>query len=433
MKVIGLEIKNIGIIEDVNLTLDKALMLFYGDLRQGKSTILKAFQWGVGGAFPADILRHGSSEGHVIIRLNNGSITRSWYRGADQTTKARDIILIKEGRQVVRPAAEIAALLNPFLKDPEYLAKMSSLERKKYFVEMFSIDTDSLDKEYTTLEGEAKTLRAEIKAYGEIIITPLQKVDLEVFRRQRRAVHSDNEELSRLHREAVAKVVAHNGEIDKAAEDLIVQGTYLEKIRAEIDRLQAQLDVALTQANAAQAFLNANVKQEKPAPPELKSVGDIDALIEEGAAQNVRAEQVEKDEKRLQEKTNKELSLVEKESRQRDIREEKLALLAKISESCGVPELKFFEDGGFSYQAVADGMLSTSQIMRLSEAISGLYPEGLGITLLDRAESLGRSIFDFVARAKAEDKTILAAIVGERPAAVPADVGVFVVENGRIA
>lgn len=433
MKVIGLEIKNIGIIEDVNLTLDKALMLFYGDLRQGKSTILKAFQWGVGGAFPADILRHGSSEGHVIIRLNNGSVTRSWYRGADQTTKARDIILIKDGRQVVRPAAEIAALLNPFLKDPEYLAKMSSLERKKYFVEMFSIDTDSLDKEYTTLEGEAKTLRAEIKAYGEIVVAPIEKIDLEVFRAQRRQVHADNEDLARLHREALAEVAAHNGEIDKAAEDLVTQGESLLRLRTEIDRLQAQLDNALTQANAARAFLDANVKREKPAPPELKSVGDIDTLIEQGTEQNIRSEQADKDAKRLQEKTNKELSLVEKESRQRSIREEKLALLAKISESCGVPTLQFFEDGGFAYQSVADGMLSTSQVMKLSEAISGLYPEGLGITLLDRAESLGKSIFDFVARAKAEDKTILAAIVGERPAVVPADVGVFVVENGRIS
>jgi hypothetical protein len=37
-----------------------------------------------------------------------------------------------------------------------------------------------------------------------------------------------------------------------------------------------------------------------------------------------------------------------------------------------------------------------------------------------------------VERATQEKKTILATIVGERPANVPQNIGVFVVENGRI-
>ena len=62
--------------------------------------------------------------------------------------------------------------------------------------------------------------------------------------------------------------------------------------------------------------------------------------------------------------------------------------------------------------------------------LSNLYPAGFGVDLIDRAESLGKSIFDFVEQAKAENKTILASIVGEKPAQVPADVGVFVVGAG---
>jgi hypothetical protein len=38
----------------------------------------------------------------------------------------------------------------------------------------------------------------------------------------------------------------------------------------------------------------------------------------------------------------------------------------------------------------------------------------------------------FVERAKREDKTILATIVGERPATSPPEVGVWVVENGKL-
>jgi hypothetical protein len=77
-------------------------------------------------------------------------------------------------------------------------------------------------------------------------------------------------------------------------------------------------------------------------------------------------------------------------------------------------------------------MLSGSQIMRLSEELSNLYPKDLGIGLIDRAESLGKSVFLLIDRAKEEDKTILATVVGERPAEVPEEVGVWIVEKGEV-
>jgi len=38
-----------------------------------------------------------------------------------------------------------------------------------------------------------------------------------------------------------------------------------------------------------------------------------------------------------------------------------------------------------------------------------------------------------VDRAKKDDKTILVTVVGEKPAVTPVDVGVFVVENGKLS
>ena len=78
------------------------------------------------------------------------------------------------------------------------------------------------------------------------------------------------------------------------------------------------------------------------------------------------------------------------------------------------------------------GMLSTSQLMRLSKDLSALYPPGFGIDLIDRGESLGQSIYDFIERAKRDDRTILATIVGDAPAKSPPEVGVFVVKGGKV-
>jgi DNA repair exonuclease SbcCD ATPase subunit len=45
MKIQKLIIKNIGIIEDTTIEFNKPLLLFYGEIRQGKTTILNAVRW----------------------------------------------------------------------------------------------------------------------------------------------------------------------------------------------------------------------------------------------------------------------------------------------------------------------------------------------------------------------------------------------------
>ncbi len=77
-------------------------------------------------------------------------------------------------------------------------------------------------------------------------------------------------------------------------------------------------------------------------------------------------------------------------------------------------------------------MLATSQLLRLSQILCGKFPEGLSLSLLDRAESLGENVMQLVEQAKAQNRTILATIVGNKPAEIPADVGVWVVTGGRV-
>ena len=47
-------------------------------------------------------------------------------------------------------------------------------------------------------------------------------------------------------------------------------------------------------------------------------------------------------------------------------------------------------------------------------------------------EKAGELAGEYVDKAKREESTILATIVGEKPAQVPENIGVFVVENGEL-
>jgi hypothetical protein len=114
------------------------------------------------------------------------------------------------------------------------------------------------------------------------------------------------------------------------------------------------------------------------------------------------------------------------------LRDNKRGLLAQIAESSPIKDLSFSEDGEPMYRGTTLEMLSDSQGMELTSALAALYPQGIGVELIDRGESLGKRIFEFVDYAQKHNRTVLATIVGDAPATVPDDVGVFVVENGKV-
>lgn len=425
MKVTKLSIKNIGIIADTVITLDKPLILFYGEIKQGKSTILKAVRWLCGGEFPQDIIRHGADEASAELEFEGGLIGRSWYRAKDGSTKARPVVFVRGGKPVASPVSEIKRFLNPFLLDQDFLRNKNELERRRYFTELFAVDTTALDSELFDKEREARDLRVEIKSYGEIDLTPVEPVDIA-------AAQSKLEEIRRQHNEALTKfdaantsVVEFNGKVSRAIETRGDIASALADHEKKVAELKARLE-------SADKWIAENPMKPEAVRPTAPDTSAIEKIIQEGGATNVRAEQFKANRVRANEKATKEKNLLTLERRAREIREEKTAKLKGVSDSCGIKGLTFDDQGNFIYEGTAAGMISDSQIMKLSSDLSALYPEGFGLDLIDRAESLGKSIFEFVDRAKAEKKTILATIVGERPAKVDPEIGVFVVEKGVV-
>jgi len=459
MKAKILKIKNIGMIADEIIELNLPLLVFYGQIKQGKTTILNCVRWVCGGEFPSDIISHGKDEGSIEIEFDSGVISRSFYRSAKGgETKARPVVFVKDGKPVASPVTEIKRMLNPFLLNQDYLAQMSELERKRYFTDLFGVDTTDLDKELFNLESAASGLRSEIKGFGDIDLTKFEtadvtalntarteilnkaKADREKLESELTAINSKFDADTEAWRKTVDEISGKNATVQRGEESF-------ERVAGEIKELEAKLVELKAKQDATKKWLDANPKQLTPAKPaapdttKLKAdilalhspdTAAIDKHLSDASAQNVRAEQYQKNLERDKQRKAKQADLEAKEGTIRDKRKEKIARLTSINESCKIAGLKFGEDGSFEYEGTQAGMLSTSQIMKLSSELSALYPDGFGLELLDRGESLGKSIFLFVERANSEKKTILATVVGEKPANTPEDVGVFVVENGEI-
>jgi hypothetical protein len=460
MKPTKLKITNIGKIASETIIIDKPLILFYGEIKQGKTTILNSVRWVCGGEFPDDIIRHGEKEGEIELHFDGGMIARSFYRAKDGKTKARAVTFIKNGRPVPSPVSEIKRFLNPFLLDQDFLRNKSELERKMYFTELFSVDTTALDTELFNVQRDAASLRAKIGGYGEIDLKPVETVDTSALKaelatvrqeyetakteleRELQKMSNDHEAECEVVDERNAKIFAHNQEVDNivSKKETIVQ--QIAQTESEIEAAQKRLE----HLKSAQAMLLVPEKKNVLARPifpdrspiqrkllDLKpDTTDLEAKIQNAAAQNVRAEQYAEAKKRAEAKAQDEEKLKALELRGRKIKAEKQTKLKSIGDTCGIAGLSFDAEGTFIYDGTTAGMISDSQIMRLSSELSALYPEGFGLELLDRGESLGRSIFEYTALAEKNKVAILATVVGSKPADTPANVGVWVIQDGKI-
>ena len=418
MRLKTIDIKNIGMVASESIPIDKPLLLFYGDIMQGKTTILNAVKLCFGGAFPSDVIRHGEQEAHIQLTFDNATIRREFYRNAAGEVTARPITFIRDGLVVKKPVEAIKEFLNPFLLDQNHLFNMTELERKRFFIDLFGVDTSAFDKDYNILEGECKTLRIEIKSFGELDTTPVELIDVSEAKEKIKYANDKYAEDMEAYNTKNAAVAERNLLIARA------KGT-LSDIEAKIKELQEQKE-------KVEKWIG-----EHPALPAITMPTPIDTTqlqeaVNNAAAQAVRYEQYQQNLSRDKAKKEKQRLLLEKEAKQRAIKAEKETLLKSISNTTGIEGLSFDEEGNFVYEGTQAGMLSTSQLMRLSSALSAKYPEGFGIELIDRGESLGKSIFEFVKRAEREERTILATIVGDKPADVPDNIGVFVVEEGKV-
>jgi hypothetical protein len=302
---------------------------------------------------------------------------------------------------------------------------MGEIERKQYFAQLFAVDTTEIDKDILACELEAKELRVKIKMYGEIDLTEVKPVDVSLLQGKLAFIRKK-------YQIDIKNVEEQNKEIRSYNNVVHVAVTDLKRWSEEILTLQKRIRELSQKCNDTEVWLTTN--QEKDEIPFLDppDTSELETKISEAAATNVQAEQYQKNVKQAQEKQTDEKKLLEVEKQRRDWKKVKIAKLADISKSCKIKNLSFDESGNFTYEGTSAGMLSGSQIMKLSEDLSNLYPKDLGIGLIDRAESLGKSVFLLIDRAKEEEKTILATVVGERPAEIPAEVGVWIVEKGEV-
>jgi hypothetical protein len=303
---------------------------------------------------------------------------------------------------------------------------MGETERRKYMAEMFGVEDPTADAELLALDSKAKELRAVLTGFGEIDMTePAPMPDVAKIKAERDAMASQHA--------AECKRVQDSNDAAKEHSSARSRGLHkIEEWKREVAELLKKARVLNDNINNVSAWLIENPQFIIMDPVAAPDTSALESQLADAAALRVRHEQHAANKTRAAQRDAKRAELAAAESRQKELRAAKVARLAEVGSKSGVAGLVFAENGGFTFEGTDAGMLSTSQVMRLSELLSARYPEGFNLSLLDRGESMGKSIFALIERAAAEEKTILATVVGEKPAKTPDGVGVFIVEGGQV-
>ena len=415
MRIIKIQIKNIGIISDTEIILEKGLNLFYGDVKQGKTTILNSVRWVCGGSYPNDILKHGEEEGSIHIFFDNGAtVRREFYLSKVSGIKDRPVQFIKDGIVQSQPVSKLKELFNPFQLNQNHFTEMSALEKKRFAVDLFNVDTAEEEKELKTLKEKGNNLLKKMKAI--------------VFGKEVKVEHVDIKKLT----EELKKTEEFNLDQAAAADDLDKANRAIEEIDEDILQAEEKLQKLRTRLEDKKEYIS-----KLPKAKEIKDTTALTEKISDAKLINYKADQyvemTKENEKKENERAKLEIDIkqarVDVKAKEKEITDK----LKAVNDSHGIEGLVFVDGGDFTYEGTSADMLSTSQNAKLSSALQSKYPESMAVEIIDQGESWGKSIFDLIEKAEKENKVILTTVVGEKPAKAPAKAGVFVVKDGEVS
>lgn len=479
--------ENIGIIEQIEVEITKPLNIFSGKTQQGKTTILNCVKWCLGGSYPDDIIQHGKTEAKIILQFDNGvEAMRKFYfakkRNSDEKYISDALTVKKEGFTKEKPVEYLQGLINPFSLDQDYFNKMTLLNQNRFMAEHFDTDTVIQDEEIKRLGDLNINLRIEIKSAGNIDLTVIEKPNIDNLNTEKqKIVDAYNKEHGEIKDKLNNKYLDNKKQNDKLRADFQAEKDKLKAGIEAFNNKQTEFQTNILAANMlyesieerVAEFCNAydfkhdlsdfhkhisafpkskamrlytveseQIKQPEYINPEIPDsteldelacdTFDIDEKISNTKADQLRYETYQANLEKEKQRKQKESSLRANETVIKELKQTKVNKLQSIN--TGIKGLSFASDG-YRYENTSSEMLSGSQKLEMSNKLASLYSNEFKVQLIDRGESIGEweNVEVYQKDATENEKTILMSWVGENPAKGKKEIGVFVVENGKIS
>lgn len=245
MKIVRLEAENVKRLRAVEITPspDGGLVVIRGNNGQGKSSVLDAIAMAIGGKKlePPRVIRDGEDSARAMVETEDLVIERRWTAGGSRLE-----VRSRDGAVHKAPQAKLDALVGRLSFDPLHFLREAPKAQADALRRLVGLDFAELDAKRAGLyqqRTEANRLLADLEAKARGLPTSAPPpvnvaellAELEGFQRQQ----EQQAELDRQRKSAWAY--------------LEVQGTIIDKMRAELEQLEARAAKMRAEIEAATA------------------------------------------------------------------------------------------------------------------------------------------------------------------------------------
>ena len=384
VKINRLEIENVKRVKAVRLSPSaKGLTIIGGKNGQGKTSVLDAIAWALGGKKfePTQAHREGSmTDPKLHVELSNGLIVERG--GKNGTLKVLDPNGAKGGQKL------LDAFIDELALDLPKFMEASDTEKGKILLQIIGVGDKlaEMDREEATLYNrrteigriaeQKKKFAAEMTYYPDV---PKEPVSASELIRQQQEILKKNAENQRLRDNELALQI----ELDAAMKEL-------KAVQSRCDKLAAQFEIARRDAKDLHDESTEALEQ---------NIADVDALNVKIRA-NLDREKAELDAETYSKQYDSLTQEIE------SVRDSRKALLD--SAELPLPELSV-KEGKLLYKGQQwDGMSGTERLRVATAIVRKLKPE-CGFVLMDKLEQMDQdTLAEFGAWLEAEGLQVIA-------------------------
>lgn len=341
-RIVRLQAENIKRLKAVEITPDGNIVRITGRNGQGKSSVLDAIAYALGGQalVPSKPIREGEKKARAVVTLDNGLTVERRF------TEKGTVLEVKreDGAKYGSPQAMIDKMLGALTFDPLGFARAPTREQFETLRRLAGVDTSQIDDGLKKLEGERPALRAAMRREEDVLSSmpddpeaPAERVDV-------RALLAELEEVRQ-----------HNEQADRA-----------ERKRSDLRREIADLDEKIKRLEAEKQQATADLMS-LPMPAELRDETPIRARID--SAEEVNARHAEAEKRREQERraTEARAAFEAIEARIQRGREKRAEAIAAATYP--VPGLEL-GDGEVLFDGIPLAQASSAEQLRVSTAVA---------------------------------------------------------------
>lgn len=425
VKINSLELENVKRIRAVELEpAADGLTVIGGRNGQGKTSILDAIAWGLGGEKkrPDEPKRRGSAtDASLHIELSNGIVVER--KGKNGSLHVTDATGKKAGQSLLNEFLSQLAIDLPKFMDGSDADKATAL-----------LQTLGIDDELAKIDGEikgtyqdrqlagrdAKAKRAHADKLPHHDDAPEEPVSVSELVAQQQDILARNGENQRKR--------AHAAELARAAEQAQnAKNMALERVAALKNQLeQAQKDASAAQDKALKAQEDASTAAMTTEQLTDESTAEIETNIAEIEQTNAMVRENQLKVQAAQDAVAAEKEYTELDGKLETLRSQRRALLDGAP--LPLPDLSIDEEGRLTYLGHTWGDMSSSEQLRVATAIVRATKPTCGFVLLDKLEQMDtQTLEEFGAWAQSEGLQV----IGTRVATD--DSCTVVIEDGRVA